>query len=76
MHIGEPTLIGIEDLYHPDVYSLGDIAPQEPDEIAMFLGCGITPQLAAIESKISFMITHLPGCMFITDKLTEELAIL
>ncbi len=76
VHIGDPSLIGIKDLNHPDAFSVGPIAPQQPDEIAMFWGCGVTPQTVALESKVPFMISHCPGYMFITDKLTEELAIL
>jgi len=76
IHIGDPSVIGIKDLYHPDIWSPGAIASQEADEIAMFWGCGITPQVVAIESKVPFMITHWPGNMFITDWLSEELAIL
>ena len=76
VHIGNPLDVGIEDLYHPDFYPFDPGEPQKPDEIAMFWGCGITPQTVAIESKIPFMITHKGGHMFYTDKLSEELAIL
>ena len=77
IHIGDPAAIGIKDLYHPDIYCLPEvIAHQEPDEIAMYWGCGITPQVAAMESKVPFMITHWPGHLFVTDWLAEELAIL
>jgi len=74
IHIGDPLIIGIKDLYQPDIFVTGAVAPQEPNEIAMFWGCGITPQVVALESKIPFMITHCPGYMFITDRLVEELA--
>ena len=73
VHIGDPAMIGIKDLYQPE-FSEGPVAPQEPDEIAMFWGCGITPQAVALESKVPLMITHCPGYMFVTDRLTEELA--
>ena len=76
IHIGNPSVIGIKDLYHADMWSPGNIAPQEPDEIAMFWGCGVTPQTVAMESKVPFMITHHPANMFVTDRLSEELAIL
>ena len=76
VHIGDPSVIGIKDLYHADIWAPGAIAPQEPDETVMFWGCGITPQTAAMESNVPFMITHWPGHMFVTDKLTEEMAIL
>ena len=60
-----------------DLFGRGEVlAPQQPDEFAMFWGCGVTPQTVAMESKVPFMISHCPGYMFITDKLTEELAIL
>jgi uncharacterized protein YcsI (UPF0317 family) len=77
VHIGDPAAIGIKDLYHPDLSSsLKDIAPKEPDEIAMFWGCGVTPQVVAMETKVPFMITHYPAHTFITDHLIEELAVL
>ena len=80
IHIGNPAIIGIKDLYHSDIWqppALRDvITPQEPDEVALFWGCGITPQMVAMESEVPFMITHYPFHMFVTDKLSEELAIL
>jgi len=76
VYIGDPFTIGIKDLYQPDFYPFTPAAPQMPDEIAMYWGCGITPQTVAMESKVPFMITHCGGHMFFTDKLSEELAIL
>jgi len=76
VHIGNPSDVGIKDLYHPDFYPFDPADPQKPDEIALYWGCGITPQTVAIESKVPFMITHCGGHMFITDRLSEELAIL
>lgn len=74
VHIGDPERIGIKDIYEPDVFAPGFSAPMQPDEIAMFWGCGITPQTVALESKVPFMISHCPSHMFVTDRLTEELA--
>lgn len=74
IHIGDSRLIGIKSIYDADQFSCGYTAPQQPDEVAMWWGCGVTPQTVALESKVPFMITHYPGSMFITDKLTEELA--
>ena len=74
VHVGDPAQIGIKDLYNPDVFSVGPIAPLSAGEIVMYWGCGITPQTIAVESKIPFMITHCPDHMFVTDKLYEELA--
>ncbi|GAI18747.1 unnamed protein product, partial [marine sediment metagenome] len=75
VHIGDPAAIGIKDLYKPDRPKplKKPITPLEPDEVAMFWGCGVTPQIVAVEAKVSFMITHFPGHMFITDRLLEEL---
>ena len=75
LHIGDPSMIGIRNLYKPEYPGYSDnIAPQAKDEVALFWGCGVTPQKIAVESKIPFMITHYPAHMFITDRLTEELA--
>lgn len=62
----------------PDMYNLywNKPTPLAPRELAMWWGCGITPQTIALESKVPFMITHCPGHMFVTDRLTEELAVL
>ncbi len=77
VHIGDPSAIGIKDLYGYRTEFLTEVpAPQEPDEVALYWGCGITPQAVALEAKLPFMITHYPGAMFITDRLVEELAVL
>jgi uncharacterized protein YcsI (UPF0317 family) len=79
IHMGDPEKIGIEDFYNPDMGRSasieGPIPPQEPDELPLFWGCGVTPQAAALSAKPSLMITHYPGAMFITDKLSNELAV-
>jgi uncharacterized protein YcsI (UPF0317 family) len=74
VHYGDPAVVGIGDLYKPDMFETGPIAPQEEDEISMYWGCGITPQTVAMAAKPSFIITHCPGHMFVTDKYTEEMA--
>jgi len=80
VHIGDYKKIGINDLYNPDMgrsdLSEGAIALQEPDEIALFWGCGVTPQAVAMAAKPSLMITHFPGSMFVADKLSSELVAL
>lgn len=77
VHYGDPAEIGIKDLYHPDMFSFDyDVAPQKPDELAMYWACGNTPETVAMASKVPFMITHRPGHLFMTDHLTEELAVL
>lgn len=75
LHIGDPTSIGIVDIYKPDILAnTSSISPLEPDEIPAFWGNGITPQRAAMEAKIPFMITHKPAHHFISDRRVEELA--
>lgn len=80
LHIGDPAKIGIKDLCDPDMGRSssikGDIAPPAPNEIALFWGCGVTAQAAAIAARPSLMITQYPGCMLVTDKLSEELVVL
>lgn len=64
IHIGDPGVIGIRELASPD---WGD--PQEftDGDVPVFWACGVTPQAVAIASRVSLMITHSPGHMFITD---------
>ncbi len=63
--------------YRSDMFSFHEhIEPIEPNEIIMSWACGVTPQTVALSSKIPFMISHCPGHMFVTDKLSEELAVL
>jgi len=80
VHIGDPGQIGIKDLCDPDMGRSssikGDIVPPQPNEAALFWGCGVTAQAAAMTAKPALMITHYPGCMLVTDKLSAELAIL
>jgi uncharacterized protein YcsI (UPF0317 family) len=70
LHIGDPAQIGI-DLAAP-VY--GEPLAAIPDGmIAVFWACGVTPQFAAIESKLELMITQSPAHGFITDLKADEL---
>ncbi len=73
VHIGDPQQLGIEDLSQPDY---GDPVPLEPDELPVFWACGVTPQSVAVEARPPLMITHYPGCMFVTDLRDESLAAL
>jgi uncharacterized protein YcsI (UPF0317 family) len=76
VHIGDSTVIGIKDFYHPDIWSVESIPRMQPNEIALYWPCGVTPQKIAMETKPPLMITHFPAHMFITDRLSEELSIL
>ncbi len=64
VHIGEPDLLGINDLSKPD---FGDPVSIKSGEIPVFWACGVTPQAAVMASQVPFAITHAPGHMFITD---------
>lgn len=76
VHIGNPEDIGIKDIYNPDMFSFDEpIHPIESTETIMSWACGVTPQICAISSKVPFMISHFPGHMFVTDKLSEELSV-
>ena len=79
VHIGNPETIGIKDLCNPDMgrSSLiqGEITPPAPDEMALFWGCGVTSQAVALSARPTFMITHAPGYMFVTDRRAGEMAV-
>lgn len=64
IHIGNPELIGIKDITHPDY---GDAVTIKDGEIPVFWPCGVTPQNAVMNAKPPLAITHSPGHMFITD---------
>jgi uncharacterized protein YcsI (UPF0317 family) len=71
VHLGDPALIGIGDLAHPDS---GDAVDMRPDESPVFGACGVTPQAAITQARPEFCITHAPGAMLITDLLNQQLA--
>ncbi|MFC4224119.1 putative hydro-lyase [Lysinibacter cavernae] len=64
VHVGEPALLGINDLAAPD---FGDAVRIEPGEVPVFWACGVTPQAAVMASGVPFAVTHAPGYMFVTD---------
>jgi len=64
LHLGDPAAIGIRDLNEPD---FGDRVEVRPGEVPVFWACGVTPQAVAMEVKPPLLITHQPGCMFLTD---------
>lgn len=70
IHVGLPEQIGIDDLQAPD---FGDAVPVEADELPVFWACGVTPQAAVMAARPEFVITHSPGCMFVTDVLDSSL---
>lgn len=64
VHIGDPSLIGIDDINNPD---FGDAPLSEPGDVPVFWACGVTPQAMVMSSKPPLAITHAPGHMLITD---------
>ena len=73
VHVGNPSVIGIGDIYTPDV---GEPVEFKDGEVPVFWACGVTPQAVAMNAKPPLMITHAPGHMFITDKMDEDLAVI
>ena len=71
IQVGNPEAIGIRDVNAPDY---GDAQHFRPGDVPVFWACGVTPQAVALASKPSFMITHSPGHMFITDLPNSALA--
>ena len=64
IQVGDPSAIGIKDLYHPE---FGEMVTIKPGEIPVFWPCGVTPQNVVMDSRPDFVITHAPGHMLITD---------
>lgn len=71
VHFGAPAQIGIDDLSRPD---FGDPVDIRPGETPVFWACGVTPQVALRQARLPLVITHSPGCMFVTDRRDAELA--
>lgn len=72
IHIGDPAAIGA-DLERP---LFGGTVPALPQGmVPVFWACGVTPQQAALEAKIDFMIAHAPAHGFITDLEADKLCI-
>ena len=72
IHIGDPSAIGITNIDRPD---FGDPVSLNAHEVPVFWACGVTPQAAIMAAKPPLIITHSPGCMFVTDVRDEEIAL-
>ncbi|XP_060938265.1 D-glutamate cyclase, mitochondrial isoform X1 [Limanda limanda] len=64
IHIGEPALLGIQDLCRPDY---GDQLELQPGDVPVFWACGVTAIQAILSTKPSLAFSHSPGSMFLTD---------
>lgn len=73
VHLGDPALIGIDDLDLPDY---GDAVSVGRDEMPVFWACGVTPQQVLMDAGVEFAITHAPGHMLVTDIPESQVALL
>jgi uncharacterized protein YcsI (UPF0317 family) len=71
VHLGDPRMIGIEDLKKPWA---GDPTEVREGEVPLFWACGVTPQSVVREARPSLCITHTPGHMLVTDLKNEAFA--
>lgn len=71
IHLGDPALIGIQNINKPDY---GDAVMINKHEIPVFWACGVTPQAIIDAVRPEFSITHCPGHMLITDIPNTQLA--
>lgn len=72
IRFGEPALLGISNIYKPD---FGDAVEIRDGEEPVFWACGVTPQVALMNAKPPFAITHKPGHMFLTDLTDADLEV-
>ncbi|WP_028963344.1 putative hydro-lyase [Sulfobacillus thermosulfidooxidans] len=70
IHIGDPAVLGIADICHPDY---GDAIELQDNEVPVFWACGVTPQAVIQEMAPDIAITHAPGHMFITDLRDDQI---
>ena len=77
---GEPVAWGVEgaralgltdlDGTKPD---FGDPSEIREGEVAVYWGCGVTPQLSVMDSKIpGLVLGHAPGHMLVLDMLNKD----
>ncbi|XP_064569672.1 D-glutamate cyclase, mitochondrial isoform X2 [Zonotrichia leucophrys gambelii] len=64
IHIGDPGLLGIQDLSKPDY---GDPVHLHPGDIPVFWASGVTGVEAIINSRAPLAFTNSPDCTFDTD---------
>ncbi|SEP83968.1 Uncharacterized protein YcsI, UPF0317 family [Faunimonas pinastri] len=73
VHLGDPAMIGIDDIAKPDY---GDPVSIREGEMPVFWACGVTPQSVIAHARPDFCITHAPGHMLVTDLLNRDLSLL
>src|SRR5262249_19188395 len=65
IHLGDPGAIGITSLERPD---FGEAVEIRADAIPVFWAGGVPPQAVVRVARPELVITHRPGCMFVTDR--------
>ena len=73
IHVGDPKVLGIDDLDVPD---FGDPVTIRDGETPVYWACGVTSSLAVLSAGLELCITHAPGHMFVSDVLNESLAVI
>jgi uncharacterized protein YcsI (UPF0317 family) len=71
VHVGDPAALGIADLARPEI---GRAVTIREGETCVFWACIATIWETIRASRPAFMITHAPGCMFITDTADEAVS--
>jgi len=69
LHMGDPAAIGV-DLGQPIVGPPLTCIPE--GQMALFWGCGVTPQWTALRSRVELLIGHAPAHAFVTDWLSDQ----
>lgn len=65
--------LGIEQKVRSGLVDFGERVDVPRDEVPVFWGCGVTPQVAVMESAVEGVVmSHYPGCMFVSDVLAED----
>lgn len=71
VHIGDPSLIGIDTLENPDFGVFGGV-PE--GYVPVFWACGVTPQAVLPNSGGAYLFTHFAGHMLVLDQTVDEVA--
>lgn len=73
VHMGDPNLIGIDNIDKPHFGPQPSIAQ---DEIPLFWACGVTPQIVVQNARPPVCITHTPAHMLVSDIPNSNMAFL
>ncbi|KAH0607367.1 uncharacterized protein H6S33_002401 [Morchella sextelata] len=65
--------LGIAEKVRGGKVDFGEWVEVGEGEVPVFWGCGVTPQVAVMESRIEgVVLSHFPGCMFVSDVPAED----